>query len=185
VTLSSEQTFYVLILGIIGLLAVLFWLIYWVYRARLLAREERRLMIEKGIPPPSPQPVGWPAVKAREMELQYEERRLFIEKGLTPEAIHGSVKVGSPEMITDLVDALRPKKNPRQPQDYLRKGLRALAFGMGLGGAYILFNRSGIDHSDEAQNWFLFFGMLGQAVILYGIANVVIYLTTKNRPGAG
>ena len=187
-TLTSDQTFYVLILGITGAVAVLIWMIYWIYRARLLAREERRLMIERGITPPPPHPTGWPAVKAREQELQYEERRLLIEKGLTPEVIESGfnpfnpLKLGGKEG-TNIWDVLLPKKSQPQPPDYLRKGLRALAFGLGLVGAYIMFNRSGIDASDETRNWFLFFGILGQAVMLFGVANVVIYMWTKNRQG--
>ena len=183
VTLSANQTFYVAILGIFGLLAVLMWLIYWVYRARLLAREERRLMIEKRIAPPPPHPTGWPAVKAREQELQYEERRLLIEKGLTPEVIQSGLKLGSADG-TSFVDTFLPKKNPRQPEDYLRKGLSALAVGLGLAGAYIIFNRSGINASDEARNWFLFFGILSPAVTLFGVGNIINYLVMKNRSGA-
>ena len=184
-TLTSDQTFYVLILGITGFVAVLIWMIYWIYRARLLAREERRLMIERGMTPPPPHPAGWPAVKAREQELQYEERRLLIEKGLTPEVIErgfNPLKLGGPEG-TNIWDVLLPKKSQPQPHDYLRKGLRALAVGLGLAGAYIVFNTSGIDASDEARNWFLFFGILSPAVTLFGVANVVIYMTTKNRRG--
>jgi len=37
---------------IVGGVIVLLWLIYWVYRAKLLEREERRLMIERGMTPP-------------------------------------------------------------------------------------------------------------------------------------
>jgi len=127
--------------------------------------------------------MGWPAVKAREQELQYEERRLLIEKGLTPEMIESGLKLGNADG-TSFVDALLPKKTQPQPHDYLRKGLRALAFGLGLAGAYIVFNTSGIDASDEARNWFLFFGILGPAVTLYGVANVVYYRMTKSGTGA-
>src|SRR4029453_3999327 len=116
VTLTSDQTFYVLILGITGVVAVLIWMIYWIYRARLLAREERRLMIERGMTPPPPHPAGWPAVKAREQELQYEERRLLIEKGLTPEVIESGLKLGNADG-TSFFDAILPKKNPKQPLD--------------------------------------------------------------------
>ena len=181
-TLTANQTFFVLILGISALFIVLMWMIYWVYRAKVLQREERRLMIERGITPPPPPPVGWPAVKVREQELQYEERRLLIEKGLTPEVIESGLRLGNAEG-TSFVDAFLPKRNPRQPHDYLRNGLRALAVGLGLAGAYIVFNTSGIDASDEARNWFLFFGILSPAVTLYGVANVVMYMTTKNPRG--
>jgi hypothetical protein len=121
-------------------------------------------------------------VEAREQELQYEERRLLIEKGLTPEVIESGLKLGNADGIS-FIDAILPKKNQRQPHDYLRKGLSALAFGLGLAGAYVVFNRSGIDASDEARNWFLFFGILSPVVTLFGISNVIIYLTTRSRTG--
>src|SRR5262249_17302472 len=54
---------WLVLVGIVGAVLVLGWLIYWVYRAKLLEREERRLMIERGMTPPPPQPVGWPAVR--------------------------------------------------------------------------------------------------------------------------
>jgi hypothetical protein len=179
-----EQQFAIWFIGI-GATAVTvlgMWLIYWVYKAKLLEREERRLMIERGMPPPPPQPVGWPAVKVREQELQYEERRLLIEKGLTPEVIESGLKFGNADG-TSFFDAFLPKRTQPQPHDYLRKGLRALAFGLGLAGGYVVFNRSGIDASDEARNWFLFFGILSPAVTLFGISNVVIYWVTRNRSG--
>ena len=180
-----EQQFAIWFIGI-GATAVtvlLMWLIYWVYKAKLLEREERRLMIERGLTPPAPAPVGWPAVKVREQELQYEERRLLIEKGLTPEVIESGLKLGNADG-TSFLDALLPKKNPRQPHDYLRRGLSAFAFGLGLAGAYIVFNTSGIDASDDTRNWFLFFGVLSPAVTLYGLANVVYYRMTKSGTGA-
>src|SRR6476659_3840995 len=85
-----EQQFAIWFMGIgaTAVTVILMWVTYfvctYVYKAKLLEREERRLMIEKGMAPPAPAPVGWPAVKVREQELQYEERRLLIEKGLTP-----------------------------------------------------------------------------------------------------
>ena len=183
-----EQRFAIWFIGIgaTAITVVLMWLIYfvstYVYKAKLLEREERRLMIEKGMTPPPPAPVGWPAVKVREQELQYEERRLLIEKGLTPEVIQNGLKLGNADG-TSFLDALLPKKSPPQPQDYLRKGLRALAIGLGLAGAYIVFNTSGIDADDEARNWLLISGILSPVVSFYGISNVVIYLTTRKRTG--
>jgi len=169
-------------IGATAVTAVLMWLIYFVYKAKLLEREERRLMIERGMAPPAPAPVGWPAVKVREQELQYEERRLLIEKGLTPEVIQSGLKLGNADG-TGFLDALLPKKSPPEPRDYLRKGLRVLAVGLGLAGAYIIFNTSGINADDEARNWFLVFGVLSPVVTLYGISNIVIYLTTRKRTG--
>jgi hypothetical protein len=42
------------IVAVVGAVIVLGWLIYWIYRAKLLEREERRLMIERGMIPPPP-----------------------------------------------------------------------------------------------------------------------------------
>jgi hypothetical protein len=180
-----EQQFAIWFIGIgaTSVTVVLMWLIYWVYKAKLLEREERRLMIERGMAPPAPAPVGWPAVKVREQELQYEERRLLIEKGLTPEVIESGLKLGNAEG-TSFLDAFLPTKTQPQPHDYLRKGLRALAVGLGLGGAYIVFNTSGIDASADTRNWFLFFGVLSPAVTLFGLANVLYYRMTKSGTGA-
>lgn len=154
----SQQEFTVWILLITGAVAILFWLIYWTYRVRLLAREERRLMIERGITPPAPQPMGWPAVKAREQELQYEERRLRIEKGLPI--------LGDPS---------------NAPHEVLRRGLVSLALGLGLAGAYAVFKTSGFDASETTENWLLFFGVISPGVAFYGIANIVHYRMTRDR----
>ena len=75
---------WLVLVGIVSAVLVLGWLIYWVYRAKQLERDERRLMIERGVAPPAPAVVGWPAMRAREAELRFEERRLLIEKGLNP-----------------------------------------------------------------------------------------------------
>jgi hypothetical protein len=136
------------------------WLIYWVYRAKLLQREERREMIERGMTPPQSTgwPMGWPAVKAREQELVYEERRLRIEKGLP---------------VAD-----EPANVPR---DVLQQGLVSLALGLGLAGGYIVFKTSGFEASDTTENWFLFFGVISPGVVFYGIANIIHYRMTRNR----
>jgi hypothetical protein len=99
-------------------------------------------------------------VKARELELRAQERRLRIEKGLEP----------LPEPASS-------------PAETLRKGLVWGAIGLGLAGAYVVFNTSGIDASDETRNWFLFFGVISPAATLYGVALVVHYNLTKNRRG--
>ncbi|MGH9241062.1 MAG: DUF6249 domain-containing protein [Vicinamibacterales bacterium] len=137
---------------------VVAWGIYWIYRAKLLQREERREMIERGMTPPPPQPMGWPAVRAREQELKFEERRLRIEKGL--------------EVLED---------PPPPPGATLRKGLILIGFGLGLAGAYIIFNNSGINHSDEARNWFLFFGVISPIIGFIGAALVLFYVLTNRR----
>jgi hypothetical protein len=131
---------------------------YWIYRAKLLEHEERRLMIERGITPPAPAPVGWPAVKVREQELAYEERRLRIEKGLPI-----------------------PHEPPNTPHEFLRRGLISLALGLGLAGAYVVFKTSGFDASQTTENWFLFFGVISPGVAFYGIANIIHYRMTRDR----
>ena len=135
------------------------WLIYWVYRAKVLQREERRLMIERGMIPPPPQPTGWPAVRAREQELKFEERRLRIEKGL-------------PVADDDPANA---------PRDLLRRGLVSLAIGLGLAGGYVVFRTNGITASEETRNWFLFFGVISPGIALYGVANLIHHWMTSDR----
>lgn len=162
----TEQAFaaWVLALYFAGMvLAALLgaWLIYWVYRAKVLQREERRLMIERGMIPPPPQPTGWPAVRAREQELKYEERRLRIERGLP--------------VADDPASA---------PRDLLRRGLVSLAIGLGLAGGYVVFRTSGIEASEETRNWFLFFGVISPGIALYGIANIIHYRMTRDRGDA-
>ena len=174
----SEPTFALWIAAIAAtaMVAVLTWLIYFVYKAKLLEREERRLMIERGIPlPPPPPPAGWPGVKARELELKAEERRLLIEKGMQPGA----------ENTLNMLTQLLPKAEGPQPEQYLHRGLVKLAFGLGLAGAYVVFKSSGIDASSETQNWFLFFGVISPAVTLWGIANIVYYQATRNKRREG
>jgi hypothetical protein len=149
----TQQEFIVWMVGSTAGAVVLLWLIYWVYRVKLLQREERRLMIERGMIPPAPQPTGWPAVRAREQELKFEERRLRLEKGL---------------------------EIPDEPAaDYLRRGLISLSLGLGLAGAYAVFLTSGVEASEETRNWFLFFGAVSPAVSLYGVANMVYSRVSK------
>ena len=146
-------------IGATAVTAIFLGMFYVIYRVKLLEREERRLMIERGMMPPPPEPNrGWPGVKARELELKAEERRLRIEKGLDV----------APE-------------SPSSPPETLRRGLVWGAIGLGLAGAYIVFKTSGVNVSDETRNWFLFFGVISPAATLYGVANVVHYELTKNR----
>ena len=175
--MTSNQEFWLSVMGLVAAFIVAFWLIYWLYRVRALTHEERRLMIERGMTPPPPQPTGWPAVRAREQELRYEERRLLIEKGLQPGA----------ESVTNFLSELLPKtdeKQPKQPEHYLYRGLARLAFGLGLAGAYAVFRSSGIDASSDTENWFLFFGVISPVIALWGAANVVYYQVTRNT-GSG
>jgi len=173
----SEAAFALWMMGIgaMAMVVIGMWLIYWVYKAKLLEREERRLMIERGITPPTPVPMGWPGVKMRELELQAEERRLLIEKGL--DAGPSSLTSDFPNVLA----ALLPKREQPAPEHYLYRGLKALAFGLGLAAAYVIFNRSGINVSDEARNWFLFFAVLSPFFVFYGIGSLVYYQVTKNK----
>ena len=162
-------------IGAVAMVVIGMWLIYWVYKAKLLEREERRLMIERGMMPPAPAPMGWPGVKVRELELQAEERRLLIEKGL--DAGPSNLTSDFPNVLA----ALLPKRNEPQPEHYLYRGLKALAFGLGLAAAYLIFNRSGIDASDETRNWFLFFAVLSPFFVFFGIGSLVHYQLTKKK----
>jgi hypothetical protein len=172
----SEPTFALWATGIgaVAMVVVLTWLIYFVYKAKLLEREERRLMIERGMTPAQPPPAGWPGVKVRELELKAEERRLLIEKGMQP---------GSELNPLDTLTQLLPKAKAPEPERHLHRGLVKLAFGLGLAGAYGVFKSSGIDASSETQNWFLFFGVISPTVTLWGVANIIYYWTARSRQG--
>ena len=167
----SQQEFIIWLFGIAGGVVVLLWLIYWVYRAKLLEREERRAMIERGIVPPAPAPVGWPGVKIREMELKAEERRLRIEKGLDL----------PPEDTTpDTFDKLTARLN-RKPEAYLRRGLVALFAGLGVGVAYVLI-RLNLDLAiDETREWLLALAIVAPVLTLYGLAYVFFYHSARDR----
>src|SRR5215467_5831095 len=161
-------------LGLAGIVAsalvmVLGWLIYWVYRAKLLEREERRLMIERGVAPPAPAVVGWPAMRAREAELRFQERRLLIEKGLDPG-----------EANPDPFGGLFTRK--RRPEHSLYRGLVMLAVGVGLLAPFSMIRWSGTIVSADSADFVLFLAVIGPLVALYGLANIVYYGLTKNRP---
>ena len=163
-----EQQFAIWFIGIgaTALTVVLMWVTYfvctYVYKAKLLEREERRLMIERGMVPPPSAPAGWPGVRARELELKAEERRLMIEKGLHI-----------------------PPESSQFPAETAETWSGLGAIGLGLAGAYVVFKTSGIDASDETRNWFLFFGVHQSGVTLYGIANVVYYQSDEDRRERG
>ena len=73
-------------------------------------------------------------------------------------------------------------RNPgEEPERYLGRGLKTLALGLGLAAGYVVFRTSGIDASQETQNWFLFFGVISPAVTLWGVANVAYYVMTRNQ----
>ena len=167
----SQQEFIVWLFGIAAGVVVLLWLIYWVYRAKLLEREERRLMIERGIAPPAPAPVGWPGVKIREMELKAEERRLRIEKGLD---------IPQDDDTTDTFAKLTATLK-RRPEAYLRRGLVALFGGLGLGVAYVLI-RLNLDLGiAETREWLLALSIVAPVLTLYGLAYVVFYRSARDR----
>jgi hypothetical protein len=167
----SQQEFIVWLFGMAGGVVVLVWLIYWVYRAKLLEREERRAMIERGIVPPAPAPVGWPGVKIREMELKAEEHRLRIEKGLD---------VPTEYSAPDMFDKLTARLN-RKPEAFLRRGLVALFAGLGLGVAYVLI-RLNLDLGiAETREWLLALSIVAPLLTLYGLAYVVFYHSARDR----
>jgi hypothetical protein len=129
------------------------WAVYWDYRKKQLMYQERRLMIEQGITPPSPPdpylntPAGAGALTRK---LDHEERRLMIEKGLTP-----------------------PPKPPKRTwtwQDYLRFGLVTLFLGVGLGIAYLFLIHTG-DATDAglAGAWGAAIGMAGLGLTIYSL----------------
>jgi hypothetical protein len=161
--LELQFAVWFMVIGAAAVVSVTYFICKVVYRVKQLEREERRLMIERGMMPPAEQPnSGWPGVKARELELKAQERRLWIEKGLPP----------PPDPLLAAADTLR-------------KGLVWVAIGLGLAGAYYVFNASGVDASDQTRNWFLFFGVISPAATLYGLAQVVHYTLTRNRRDAG
>ena len=154
---------------IVGGVIVLLWLIYWVYRTKQLEREERRLMIERGVAPPAPAVVGWPAMRAREAELRFQERRLLIEKGLNPGE-------ANPDPFGGLFKA------KRGPEHTLYRGLVMLAVGLGLLAPYGILRWSGAPVSNDSRDIALFLVVIGPAVVLYAAANLLYYGLTKNRP---
>ena len=157
------------LLGIAGAIVVAGWLIYWVYRAKLLEREERKLMIERGMTPPPPALAGWPGVRAREQELRFEERRLRIEKGMDPGELDAAPN--------PFVKMLREK----DPRRLLHRGLVSVAVGFGLLAPFALLRWSGAAVSSDSTDLALFLAAIGPLVTLYGAANVLSYALTKNR----
>jgi hypothetical protein len=154
---------------IVGGVVVLLWLIYWVYRAKQLEREERRLMIERGVAPPAPAVVGWPAMRAREAELRFQERRLLIEKGLNPG-----------EANPDPFGGLFTRK--RRPEHSLYRGLVMLAVGIGLLAPDGILRWIGVPLSDDSRNFTILLAVIGPVVALYGAANIIYYRLAKDRP---
>jgi hypothetical protein len=163
------QDKWLVLAGMAGFVMLLGWLIYWVYRAKLLEREERRLMIERGVTPPAPAVVGWPAMRAREAELRFQERRLLIEKGLNPG-----------EANPDPFGGLFTRKRGREHSLY--RGLVMLAVGIGLLAPYGFLRWSGAPVSRDDTNFALFLAAIGPVVVLYAAANLLYYGLTKNRP---
>jgi hypothetical protein len=131
------------ILLVVAAALVISWAVYWDYRKKLLEREERRMMIEKGLTPPPIFAGNWPQVKQHEQQLRYEERRLMIEKGME-----------------------LPQTQPLTRQDYLRRGI-LFFLGIGLEAGYFV-----VEIPDtEAQEFLgvagLAVGLLGLGYIIY------------------
>ena len=155
--------------------ALIAWLIYWDYRKKLLEREERRVMIERGMTPHMPDPVGWMGVKARENELKYLERRVRLEKGL-------DVPLEGPHNALGPLGEVLPKRKPRQREDYLRRGLVSLFIGLALGASYAVVRYGGGPTASEVADWLLALAILSPVAALYGLANVLFYALTKPAP---
>jgi hypothetical protein len=132
------------------------WAIYFDYRKRQLAFEERRLMIERGLtPPPEPEErAKTPAAAwATKWRLDHEERMAMIEKGLTPPP---------------------PKRWTRS--DYLRIGLIALFAGLGLSiGGYLFLSEGGYQGDAGIA------GAWGVAIAAIGLGCVVYALVAKGH----
>jgi hypothetical protein len=157
---------------------VIAWIVYWDYRKKVVEREERRVMIERGVTPPTPDPAGWPAVKARELELKYMERRLRIEKGLDvpPETLFGTVGP-----LTDML----PKRKHREPTDFLRRGLVSLCVGLAMGVSYVIVRYGGDPPPPDMASWLLALAIACPAATLYGVAHVLFYALTSRKAGEG
>jgi len=86
-------------------------------------------------------------------QIRRKERMLAIEKGveLPPEPV-------------------RPVKQPLKPMDYLRRGLLAIAVGIGLWVGSIFM------HGIEEGGWI---GMGGLIVLLVGVALLIYYAIQK------
>jgi len=131
-------SFFIVIVTIVGM---------FLWRARKLEHEERRLMVEKGIAPPPRFTGGWPQVKQQEVQARFEERRLMIEKGMVP-----------PEP---------PQANRWQRDDFLRRGVVTLFLGIGLGITYYLLPESG------DSRWYVAF--LSPGLALFGLGCLTYY----------
>jgi hypothetical protein len=129
-------------------------LVYLDLRKKKWMFDERRIAIENGMtPPPLPrkQLEGWPGVKQREAELRAEERRLRIEKGLP---------------VRD------EESEPKTQRYYLRRGLLATCFGIGLALTYVglAVSRTSVDGTADAQAWAI---GLAPLFLLFGVANLI------------
>ena len=140
--------------------ALMAWMIYWIYRTKLLEREERRLMIERGVTLPTPPPQGWPGVRARELELRHAEQRLRIEQGLDV-----------------------PLEQPRTkgPDDYLRRGLISLCLGLGLGIGFLAIRSSGLEIYHDTEAWLAALAVASPVCTLFGAAHLAYYRATRHR----
>ena len=132
------------------------WAIYFDYRKRQLAFEERRLMIERGLtPPPEPeQRANTPAAAwAIKHKLDHEERMAMIEKGMMP-----------------------PPPKGWAWSDYLRVGLIALFAGLGLSiGGYLFLSEGGYQGDAGIA------GAWGAAIASIGLGCVVYALIVKGH----
>jgi hypothetical protein len=143
VALAGMLVFFLLMGAIAGLV---------VWRVSRMKFEERRLMIEKGIPPPPLlAATSWPAVKQRENELRFEERRLMIEKGLVP-----------PQ---------EPVPGRWRRDDFLRRGVMFLFLGGGFVITYYM-----IPDAANRAGWLAY---VGPALGMFGLACLTYYALSR------
>jgi hypothetical protein len=138
------------------------WLAYFDFRKKQVQSDERRTAIENGMEPAAPPPpalAGWPGVKQQELQLKYAERRLLIEKGL-------------PVPAEEQREPWIRMKTPKSRRDFLRRGLVATCFGVGLALTYVglAVTRVAADGVSDAQAWAI---GLAPLFLLFGVANLI------------
>ena len=94
----------------------------------------------------------------------------MIEKGMDPGP-------ANPDPFGGLLS-----RAPRRPEQSLYRGLGMLAAGVGLLTPSIVIRWSGATVSPDSADFVLFLAVIGPVVALFGLANVVYYGLTKNRP---
>jgi hypothetical protein len=153
--------------GIVVLGLVICWGAYIDFRKKLLAHEERRLLIERGLTPPPVYSAGWPGVKQQEQQLKHEERRLRIEKGLP---------------IDDPVPFPGLRRGPLTPTGYLQRGTTMLCVAIGMGLSALVISRGGFRMDGEADTWIAGLSVLACVIGLFGLANLINARVARKEP---